>query len=61
MYYPAATETNGSILYLHPFRYNTESLLGTFCIPYDESYADKETYEKFKKAFFESSYGAASA
>jgi hypothetical protein len=36
-------------------------MLGSFCIPYDDSYVNKDTFIAFKKAFFESSYGAATA
>ena len=61
VYYPAAQSTNLGIQYFTPFRYSTQSLLGHFCIPKGSDYVDEETYNAFKEAFFESSYGAASA
>jgi len=48
-------------LYLEPFRYRSKKLLGTFCIPFDDSYVNKDTYLAFKKAFFESAYGSKSS
>jgi hypothetical protein len=51
----------GTIYWLEPFRYNTKSMLGAFCMPYDDTYVNKDTFEAFKKAFFETSTGAASA
>lgn len=44
-----------------PFRYTSENLLGHFCVPDGSDYINKDTYEAFKKGFFESVYGAESA
>lgn len=60
-FYPLAKEEMGTIYWLEPFRYNTKSMLGAFCMPYDDTYVNKDTFEAFKKAFFETSTGAASA
>jgi uncharacterized membrane protein YagU involved in acid resistance len=60
-YFPMAQETSFGTEYFMPFRYSTENLLGHFCVPKGSDYVDKQTFEAFKKGFFESVYGAESA
>ena len=60
-YYPLAQSYAGTTVLGVGFRYESKSLLGSFCIPKGEDYVDKATYESFKTAFFGSVYGNAAA
>lgn len=60
-YYPMAQSYAGQTVLGAGFRYETISLLGSYCIPKGADYVDAKTYEAFKTSIFSSVYGNAAA